>query len=210
MRALFGHGEHPDGDAIIAAYLTAHVRAGMTDRQLETARDEAIARRRLGRPFPAYEPLEKFDNRVEARLAVIREETGREPTEAEVKKVKAEEARRQRAAVAGFDLVFSPVKSAALLWALDERPRVRDAIRSRPRGALRRGPGPGRGARRVHPHRRRRHRPDRDERADRGGVRALGLPRRRPEPAHPRRRLVQGPGHRREVAGPGRPRRCTG
>jgi len=41
----------------------------------------------------------------------------------------AEEARRQRAAVAGFDLVFSPVKSAALLWALDERPWVRNAIR---------------------------------------------------------------------------------
>ena len=64
MRALFGHGEHPDGEAIIAAYLTANVRAGMTDRQLETARDEAIAAARLGRPFPAYKPLEKFDARV--------------------------------------------------------------------------------------------------------------------------------------------------
>jgi hypothetical protein len=41
------------------------------------------------------------------------------PTQAEIKKVKTEEARRQRAADAGFDLVFSPVKSAALLWALD-------------------------------------------------------------------------------------------
>jgi conjugative relaxase-like TrwC/TraI family protein len=40
-----------------------------------------------------------------------------------------EEARRQRAAVAGFDLVFSPVKSAALLWAIDQRPWVRAAIR---------------------------------------------------------------------------------
>jgi conjugative relaxase-like TrwC/TraI family protein len=54
----------------------------------------------------------------------------REPAEAEIKKVKAEEAHRQRAAVAGFDLVFSPVKSAALLWAPDERPWVRDAIRT--------------------------------------------------------------------------------
>jgi conjugative relaxase-like TrwC/TraI family protein len=136
MRALFGHGEHPDSEAIIAAYLTANVRAGMTDRQLETARDAAIAAARLGNPFPAYKPLEKFDARVQARLSVIREETGREPSEAEVKKVKAAEARRSRAAVAGFDLVFSPVKSAALLWALDERAWVRDAIRSAHEAAL--------------------------------------------------------------------------
>ena len=84
MRALFGHGEHPDSAAIIAAYLKGNVRAEMTGRQLETARNEAIAAARLGRPFPAYEPLEKFDARVGARLSVIREETGREPSEAEV------------------------------------------------------------------------------------------------------------------------------
>lgn len=115
MRALFGHGEHPDSEQIIAAYLKEHVRAGMTDKQLERVRDEAIAAARLGRPFPAYKPLEKFDVRVGARLAVIREEAGREPTGAEEARVKAQEARRPRAAVAGFDLVFSPVKSAALL-----------------------------------------------------------------------------------------------
>jgi len=130
MRALFGLGEHPDGEAIIAAYLREHVRAAMTDRQLERVRDEAIAAARLGRSFPAYQVLDSFTNRVERRLAIIREETGRPPTEAETKKVKAAEARRQRAAVAGFDLVFSPVKSAALLWALDERPHVRDAVRA--------------------------------------------------------------------------------
>jgi conjugative relaxase-like TrwC/TraI family protein len=130
MRALFGLGEHPDGDAVTAAYLRDHVRAGMSGRQLDQVRYEAIAAARLGRAFPAYEALEKFSIRVEARLAVIREETRREPTEAEAKKAKADEARRQRAAVAGFDLVFSPVKSAALLWALDERSWVRDAVRA--------------------------------------------------------------------------------
>ena len=31
--------------------------------------------------------------------------------------------------MAGFDAVFAPVKSAVLLWALDERPWVRDAVR---------------------------------------------------------------------------------
>jgi len=137
MRALFGHGERPDGQAIIAAYLAANVHAGMTDRQLETVRNAAIAAARLGGPFPAYKPLEKFDARVEARLSVIREETGREPSEAEVKRVKAVEARRARAAVAGFDLVFSPVKSAALLWAVDERAWVREAIRRAHEAALR-------------------------------------------------------------------------
>jgi hypothetical protein len=93
MRALFGHGEHPDSEAIIVNYLTANVRAGMTGRQLEAARDAAITAARLGNPFPAYKPLEKFDARMQARLSVIREETGREPSEAEVKKVKAVEAR---------------------------------------------------------------------------------------------------------------------
>jgi conjugative relaxase-like TrwC/TraI family protein len=67
---------------------------------------------------------------------VISEQAGREPTAAEDKKVRSQEARRQRAAVAGFDLVFSPVKSAALLWAVDERDWVRDAIRAAHEAAL--------------------------------------------------------------------------
>jgi conjugative relaxase-like TrwC/TraI family protein len=137
MKALFGLGAHPDSDAIITAHIGANVRAEMTDGQLERVRDEAIAAARLGRAFPAYEPLERFDSRVERRLAVIRDETGREPTAAEEKKVKSDEARRQRAAVAGFDLVFSPVKSAALLWAIDERAWVRDAVRAAHESALR-------------------------------------------------------------------------
>ena len=75
--------------------------------------------------------------RVRQRLQVIRDETGRDPTQAEIKKIQAEEARRMRAAVAGFDLVFSPVKSAALLWALDDRPRVREAIQAAHQQAMR-------------------------------------------------------------------------
>jgi conjugative relaxase-like TrwC/TraI family protein len=129
MRALFGHGMRPDADTIITAHIEQHTRAGMTPGQLAKVQDAALASARLGRRFPAYEPLDRFDSRVTRRLAVIRTETGRAPTEAEIKKVRADEARRQRAAVAGFDLVFSPVKSAALLWALDDRPYVRDAIR---------------------------------------------------------------------------------
>ncbi len=129
MRALFGQGLHPDADAMITACLAARARPGMTDEQLARLRQDAIRTATLGRAFPAYEPLEHFGARVRRRLQVITEETGRDPTTAEVKKIHREEARRQRAAVAGFDAVFAPVKSAALLWALDERPAVRDAVR---------------------------------------------------------------------------------
>jgi hypothetical protein len=41
--ALFGLGEHPDSEEIIAAYLKEHVRAGMSERQLERVQHEAIA-----------------------------------------------------------------------------------------------------------------------------------------------------------------------
>jgi hypothetical protein len=130
MRNLFGSGMHPDADAMITAYFRAHPRRGKASEQ---SRDrligDALKHATLGRPFRAYEPLEPFDDRVTERLAAIRRQARRDPTAAEVKKVKAEEAHRQRAAVAGFDLVFSPVKSASLLWAVDERPWVRDAIR---------------------------------------------------------------------------------
>src|SRR6516164_2653570 len=31
MRALFGHGQHPNADALITAHITANTRPGMTD-----------------------------------------------------------------------------------------------------------------------------------------------------------------------------------
>src|ERR1700678_3049430 len=63
MRALFGHGMHPDADAIIQAYIEQHTRAGMTPGQLAAVQDEALASARLGRRFPVYEPLDRFDKR---------------------------------------------------------------------------------------------------------------------------------------------------
>ena len=204
MRALFGHGEHPDSEAIIAAYLTANVRAGMTDRQLETARDAAIAAARLGNPFPAYKPLEKFDARVAG--AAFRDQGGDRPRAVRGRGQEGEG--RRGAPIAGRRRRVRPrllpgqVRRAAVG---DRRagmgPR-RDPQRAR--GGAARGAGPGRGARGVHQDRARRDRAGRDERADRGGVRALGLTRRGPEPAHPRRRLVEGPGDGREVAVTGR------
>jgi conjugative relaxase-like TrwC/TraI family protein len=128
MRNLFGEGKHPNADELIAAYLAEHVSADLTDRQLAALTAKASQRATLGRAFPAYEPLAAFESRAQQRLAVIADETGRPPTDIEIKKVRAEESRRQRAAVAGFDVVFAPVKSAALLWALHRDASVRAAV----------------------------------------------------------------------------------
>ncbi len=129
MKHLFGQGMHPDADRITADYLREHVRDGMDAEALAKLSEEAIRAATLGRRFPVYATLEHFDLRVAARLGVIREETGREPTQAEIGTVRTEEARRARGGVAGYDLVFTPVKSLVLLWALDDREWVRDAIR---------------------------------------------------------------------------------
>ncbi|MFI5955373.1 MobF family relaxase [Cryptosporangium sp. NPDC051539] len=130
MRALFGLGMHPDADRITAAYLAAHLQPGMSKAQVSRAEERARRAATLGRSFPEFAALPPYDERVRDRLAALRTETGRSPTSVEVSGIRAEEARRQRAAVAGYDLVFAPVKSAALLWALDDRPWVRDAVRA--------------------------------------------------------------------------------
>jgi conjugative relaxase-like TrwC/TraI family protein len=128
MVALFGLGLHPNADAIMAARRREHVTAWMSERHVARVNERARKAAALGRPFPTYADLGPFDVRVAARLAAIWEETGREPTEAEEKKVKREEARRPRRAVAGFDLVFTPVASVSRLWGLDPRLWVREAI----------------------------------------------------------------------------------
>ena len=128
MTALFGLGLHPDAEAIMAEYRGEHVAAGMADRQLKKVNEQARKTASLGRPFPEYRDLGPFEERVAARLEAVRRETGREPIGVEVKKVRWEEARRQRRAVAGFDLVFTPVSSVSRLWGLDPRSWVRGEI----------------------------------------------------------------------------------
>jgi conjugative relaxase-like TrwC/TraI family protein len=130
MRHLFGSGMHPDSDAIIDDYLRRNTHAGMSDEQLEKVSQAAIRAATLGRRFPVYATLEHFEARVSERLKTIQDETGRPPTPAEVGKIRSAEARRARGGVAGYDLVFTPVKSLVLLWALDERPWVRDAVQA--------------------------------------------------------------------------------
>ena len=120
MRALFGAGLHPEADAIVSA-LTA---AGATP-------EEASRHARLGRPFPDYTRLPAVNARLADRVQAHIADTGQRPDDALISRWRAEEAARQRRAVAGYDLVFSPVKSISLLWALgDVRTRALMALRS--------------------------------------------------------------------------------
>ncbi|GGJ75560.1 hypothetical protein GCM10010123_01940 [Pilimelia anulata] len=128
MRALYGHGQHPDVDRIIAEYLAQHANPEMGEKQIAALTAQARKAASLGRAFPDYEALEPLKQRVAERAARVVKETGRRPTEAEMKKIQREEASRGRGGVAGYDAVFAPVKSAALLWALDPREEVRQAI----------------------------------------------------------------------------------
>src|SRR4051794_25704425 len=119
MRALFGRGLHPDAEAIIAL----EVAAGATPEAAERAA-------KLGRAFPQYTPLPPRSERVAARLAAFEAENGHPPSPMVRSKLEAQEARRDRRAVAGYDLVFTPVKSASVLWALGSahtRAAVEDA-----------------------------------------------------------------------------------
>src|SRR5690242_9913232 len=97
MRALFGQGLHPDGV------------------------------RKLGSAYPSYADLAPYADRVAAGVEEFTDLNGRSPSAAERNRIAATEARRGRRAVAGFDLVFTPVKSASVLWGLGD-PEVRQAV----------------------------------------------------------------------------------
>ncbi len=116
MKALFGRGMHPDADRIAAARLAAGGSPAA-----------ARAAGRLGRPFPDVDVLPPLAERVAERLAALRGHTGQEPDPATVQQVRVEEGRREHRPVAGYDLVFTPVKSVSLLWALGDD-RVRAAV----------------------------------------------------------------------------------
>jgi conjugative relaxase-like TrwC/TraI family protein len=129
MRNLFGIGAHPHAEQIIAVYLAEHARPGMTERQVRELARAAQRHAQLGRRFAEYKPLPPLRERVADRVAALEAETGRTATEEEIARITSTESRRAAGAVAGFDLVFTPVKSLALLWAIDPRAEVREAIR---------------------------------------------------------------------------------
>jgi hypothetical protein len=110
MRALFGAGMHPDADRIISHALEA----GLSRQQAESVAQ-------LGRRYPDFAALPDREKRITARLAAL----ARKTTPAELARIRDDETARERRPVAGYDLVFTPVKSASVLWALgDERVRV--------------------------------------------------------------------------------------
>ena len=84
----------------------------------DTRQAEAERAAKLGRAFPNYTPLPPRAERVTQRVTRFADEHGRPPSSSERSRIEAEEARRDRRAVAGYDLVFTPVKSVSLLWAL--------------------------------------------------------------------------------------------
>jgi conjugative relaxase-like TrwC/TraI family protein len=143
MKALFGEGLHPDAEALIQEALGRGV-----DRQ------DAVAAVRLGRRFPSIDQShEVWRDRLNAAYAEFetahgyRPERGperdlvrwnvahqlfleshqREPRDdAELKTFFTQVAKPPRQPVAGVDLVFTPVKSVSILWALGDNQVRRD------------------------------------------------------------------------------------
>jgi hypothetical protein len=135
MKALFGEGLHPDAEARIQEALGRGV-----DRQA------AVAAVRLGRRFPMIDSShEVWRDRLNAAYAEFETAHGHRPErgperdlvrwnvaeqlflqtrhrdprdDAEVKAFLTQVAKPPRQPVAGVDLVFTPVKSASVLWAL--------------------------------------------------------------------------------------------
>ncbi|MDM4723353.1 MobF family relaxase [Micromonospora sp. WMMA1363] len=135
MRALFGEGLHPNADAIIEKLI---------DGGVDPKKAEAQAR--LGRKPLTYEPTDTYQERVNERYAAHRRITGTDPTDhektrlaravgarmfaeqhgrrprdiTELNQYIAQVAKPQPQAVTGYDLVFTPPKSASVLWALGD------------------------------------------------------------------------------------------
>lgn len=149
MRAVFGHGFHPNAEAMIAAEIDALMADNIS---YGTAKRSAIRKARLGPRFSthseadysyrqecarAYAAFNTAAGRVEyapipaverARIAtevaveMFTAETGRAPLNPqELSGWVARASRPSRKTVAGFDLTFTPVKSVAAVWALASR-----------------------------------------------------------------------------------------
>jgi conjugative relaxase-like TrwC/TraI family protein len=137
MKALFGEGLHPDAEVRIRA-------AVASGKSIEGA--EASVR--LGRRFPVMDHTgEVWRERLDAAYRAFRGKNGRRPErgperdlirwnvandlfrethgrtpvdDAELKSFVAKVAKPARQPVAGVDLVFTPVKSVSVLWALGD------------------------------------------------------------------------------------------
>lgn len=135
MKSLFGLGMHPEAETLGAAALAAGA-----------SKAEATKEARLGRRYPEYhDPEDGFRAAMDEAFSSFRAEHDRPPrpgaerdgirwqvatemvrassdggrvTDAEVKRYLANRGAEERKAVAGYDLVFTPVKSISVLWGL--------------------------------------------------------------------------------------------
>src|SRR6185436_693832 len=144
MLALFGVGMHPDAAALVDSL----GRSGLPP----AAVDAAV---RLGRAYPIHDGATEWRCRLAQRFAHfnaaeglprdwpvppdvrarIRSELGRQMFAAEFGRLPADPrelagyiaraSRQATAAVAGYDLTFTPVKSVSVLWALADPPVAR-------------------------------------------------------------------------------------
>ncbi|MCM6774518.1 relaxase domain-containing protein [Nocardia sp. CDC159] len=145
MEALFGMGRHPDAEAIQARVIDTEMDKGASRKEAEHAADKAT---RLGNPYRVYvadnafrercgqafsehnvtsgnEPTAGISDDIRARIrtevaaGMFTEQYGRASLDArELSGWVAKNSRPASAAVAGFDITFSPVKSVSALWAI--------------------------------------------------------------------------------------------
>ncbi|GAA1651932.1 MobF family relaxase [Nocardia ninae] len=163
MRALIGHGLHPNAFAMIRAAKAEQLRLGAKPKDAQRFAEQQA---RLGRPYGDYIPSEVSyrqqcadayadynsgrstvdyapipeDERTRIRTEVagrmFADEHGRAPRDdRELSGWVARASRPSTKAVAGYDLTFSPVKSVSALWALAPR-EISVAIEAAHRAAI--------------------------------------------------------------------------
>ncbi|MGW0358528.1 MobF family relaxase [Nocardia nova] len=154
MRCLFGLGRHPNATAIEYEIVTEAIAKGAKPKDAVYAAKQASG---LGKAFPARHGDNTFRTRcaqahrehnlahgLDANTAIDEDTRARIRTEVatamfvknydrpplddrELSGFVARISRPQSAAVAGFDITFSPVKSVSALWAIAPKP-IADAI----------------------------------------------------------------------------------
>ncbi|NIL78404.1 MobF family relaxase [Rhodococcus sp. B10] len=148
MKALFGEGLHPEAEAMTAKLIADGATA-----------DDAVDSVRLGRRFAVYRNEVPLTKRIRAEIEgdhktfgralsadecqqiryrlgadEFHREVGRSPaSEAELTRYIASQKRRERQPVAGYDCVFTPVKSVSVLWGLADNDTRRGIERAHSR-----------------------------------------------------------------------------
>nr|AXV46671.1 conjugal transfer protein TraA, relaxase [Arthrobacter sp.] len=125
MAALFGEGLHPNAEAMLAADPKADVRLGQ--RYKRYAQGDNVLSARIKTAMGDFERIEKRapgpDDRrlIRTRVGAVyfRELHARNPKDKEeLGRFITAQTKPAAQAVAGYDLVFAPAKSASVLWAV--------------------------------------------------------------------------------------------